>query len=79
MLLPQRGGVYLLENGHDAYLYVDKDVPPKLLEVGGHIYGQSIWVCRHVIVMCRGAANGTLCRLAAQLDQAVQGCAGCAS
>jgi len=28
------GGVYLLENGHDAFLYVDKQTPPQLIQVG---------------------------------------------
>jgi len=28
----EAGGVYLLENGHDAYLYVDKMAPPELVQ-----------------------------------------------
>ena len=41
----EAGGVYLLENGNDAYLYVDKLAPPQVIQVS-NLYSKCA-VCVH--------------------------------
>lgn len=57
----EAGGAYVLENGHEALLHVDKGVPPALLQVRALERTAAPGLGLGPLRVCSGGVGGRVC------------------